>query len=124
MQLDENGESQVAGRVEVRQDQNMMRADRAVISAGRDQLLLEGNVYLQDPAMTLEAARAELTLDGSGSHIRDTRYALHAAHIRGSASAINRDNLYQVDVLDGAYTTCEPGSAAWMLAASVASVAL
>lgn len=115
MQLDENGESQVAGRVEVRQDQNMMRADRAVISAGRDQLLLEGNVYLQDPAMTLEAARAELTLDGSGSHIRDTRYALHAAHIRGSASAINRDNLYQVDVLDGAYTTCEPGSAAWML---------
>lgn len=116
MQLDENGESQVAGSVEVRQDQHMMRADRAVISAGRDKLMLDGNVYLQDPAMTLEASRAALTLDGSGSHIENTSYALHAQHIRGSARTIHRENMYQVDITGGAYTTCEPGSAAWMLA--------
>ncbi|MFZ5724566.1 MAG: LPS-assembly protein LptD [Pseudomonadota bacterium] len=117
MQLDENGESQVAGSVEVRQGQNMMRAERAVISAARDKLLLDGNVYLQDPSMTLEASRAELTLDGSGSHIRDTRYAVHASNIRGSADAINREDIYRVEIQGGAYTTCEPGNAAWLLAA-------
>lgn len=115
MQLDENGESQVAGTVEVRQGQHMMRADRATISAGRDRLVLDGNVYLQDPAMTLEASRAELTMDGSGSHILDTRYAVHQSGIRGSADAITRNDPWRVEIEGGAYTTCEPGHAAWML---------
>lgn len=117
MQLNENGESEVSGSVEVRQNQHMMRADRATISASRTQLTLDGNVYLQDPAMTLEAGRAELTLDGSGSHIVDSRYAVHASGIRGSARAITRENQYRLEIDGGAYTTCEPGHAAWMLVA-------
>jgi len=115
MQLDEGGESQVAGNVEVRQGQNLMRADSAVITGGRERILLSGHVFLQDPAMTLEAERAELTLDGSGSHITDARYALHAAHIRGSARAIRRENLYSISIDGGAYTTCEPGHDSWSL---------
>lgn len=115
MQLDETGESQVSGAVEVRQGQNLMRADSAVITANRDRLLLSGHVYLQDPAMTLEADSAELTLDGSGSHIVNTHYALHDAHIRGSARAIRRDSAWSVAIEGGAYTTCEPGHDTWYL---------
>ncbi|MDO9173402.1 MAG: LPS assembly protein LptD, partial [Actinomycetota bacterium] len=93
-----------------------MHADSAVISAGRDRLVLSGHVLLLDPAMTIEADSAELTLDGSGSHIVNTRYALHAQHIRGSASEIRRENEYSVTITGGAYTTCEPGHEAWALA--------
>lgn len=117
MQLDDAGESQVAGTVEVRQGQNLMHADRAVITAGRDRVLLSGHVFLQDPAMTIEAESAELTLDGSGSHVVNPQYSLHALHIRGSASEIRRENQYSVTIDNGAYTTCEPGHDAWYLAA-------
>lgn len=117
MALDEGGESRVAGAVEVRQGQNFMRADRAVITAGRERVLLEGNVYLQDPAMTLEAGRAELALDGSYSHLVDTRYALHAPHIRGSAASIRRADAWRVEIRRGLYTSCEPGNDTWSLAA-------
>ncbi len=115
MQLDETGESQVAGLVEVRQGQNLMRADRAVITAGRDRLLLSGHVFLQDPAMTIEADSAELALDGSNSYLVNTRYALHAPHIRGSASTIQRKNEYSVVIEGGSYTSCEPGHETWQL---------
>lgn len=117
MQLDENSESQVAGHVEVRQGQNMMRADRAIITAGRDRMLLDGNVFLQDPAMTVEAERAEFTLDGSNSYIVNTRYSLHAQHIRGSAASIRRTNQYRVEIEGGTYTSCEPGHNTWLLGA-------
>jgi LPS-assembly protein len=115
MQLDEGGESQVSGNVEVRQGQNLMRADSAVITGGRERILLSGHVFLQDPAMTLEAGQAELTLDGSGSHIVGAQYALHDAHIRGSARAIRRENLYSISIEGGAYSTCEPGHDTWSL---------
>lgn len=117
MQLDENGESQVAGMVEVRQGQNLMRADSAVITNNRDKVTLTGHVYLQDPAMTLEADSAELTLDGSGSHIVNARYALHGAHMRGSARTIHRASAWQVAIDGGMYTTCEPGHDTWAVGA-------
>ncbi len=117
MQLTEDGESQIEGDVEVRRGQHMMRADRAVIGADRNRLTLEGNVYLQDPSMTLEASRADLTLDGQDSHIRDARYVMHDSRIRGSADAIDRSNPWRVEIEGGGYTTCEPGHAAWMLRA-------
>ncbi len=118
MQLDENSESQITGRVEVRQGQSMMRADRAILTAERDRMLLDGNVYLLDPAMTVEAERAEFNLDGSNSHIVNTRYALHAQHIRGSADTIRRTNQYSVDIEGGTYTSCEPDHNTWLLGAN------
>lgn len=118
MQLDENGESRIVGGVVVRQGQNLMRADNAVITGRRDRVLLEGSVYLQDPAMTLEARRAELTLDGSGSHIVNAQYAIHAARIRGQADAIHRSGQWEVTIDGGMYTTCEPGDDTWMLSAA------
>lgn len=117
MLLNEDGESQIEGSVEVRRGQHMMRADRAIIGADRNRLVLDGNVYLQDPAMTLEASRADLTLDGTDSHIRDARYVMHDARVRGSADAIDRSNPWRVEITGGGYTTCEPGRAAWMLVA-------
>lgn len=117
MQLDENGESQVVGGVEVRRGSTLMRADHAVITAGRDRLRLDGGVYLQDPAMTLEADSAELTLDGSDSRIVNARYALHEQHVRGAATEIHREQQWRISIDGGMYTTCEPGHDTWHLSA-------
>lgn len=117
MTLDESGQSGAEGNVEVRYGQNLMRADSVRVSPRRDQLELSGGVLLQDPAMTLEADKAALTLDGSGSHIVNARYALHEAHARGSAATIERSGTWRVTVDDGQYTTCEPGQDTWYLGA-------
>lgn len=117
MTLDESGQSDAEGDVVVRYGQNLMRADSVRVSAGRDNVELSGGVLLQDPAMTLEADKAALTLDGSGSHIVNARYAMHDAHARGSAATIERSGTWQVRIADGQYTTCEPGHDTWYLGA-------
>jgi LPS-assembly protein len=117
MQLDEDGESQVAGDVVVRQGQRLVHADNAVLSADRQRVKLDGNVRVQDPGLTLEAGSADIALDGSGGTVSAAAYALHAQHIRGDAREIVRRGEYVVEISDGGYTTCEPDADTWYLGA-------
>ena len=78
---------------------------------------LKGNVKIRQEGMLILGESAEVNLNEKKLDVKNTEYVIHNIHVHGSAGRIyNPDE--RVLVLDNSsYTTCEPGSEAWIIKA-------
>jgi LPS-assembly protein len=105
----------LAGNVVLRQSSMQIEADEANLYQLENRGELVGNVRLRENGMLVVGERAQLQLDNGEARIEEAEFVLHAAHARGSADYIKRQEDAVVLLKDGSYTSCPPGSDAWHL---------
>lgn len=116
--LPEEGLLEFWGQVEIIQDDNAMRADRAVFDRDNNIAEAEGQVQFWSSSLFWEGNKARLELDRDYGRYEDGRYQLLGRRGRGAAGLIldeqqeDRTRLRNVD-----YTTCDGEVPNWQLAA-------
>jgi LPS-assembly protein len=105
----------LAGNVVLRQSSMQIEADEANLYQLENRGELVGNVRLRENGMLVVGERAQLQLDNGEARIEEAEFVLHAAHARGAADYIKRQEDAVVVLKDGTYTSCPPGSNAWHL---------
>ena len=78
---------------------------------------LEGNVKIRQQGMLILGDSAEVNLNEKKLDVKNTEYVIHSIHVHGKAGRIYNPE-ERVLVLDqSSYTTCQPGSEAWVIKA-------
>ncbi|WP_423360216.1 LPS-assembly protein LptD [Pseudomonas citronellolis] len=109
-------ESQVAtlaGNVVLRQGSMQVEADEANLHQAENRGELAGNVRLRDNGALIVGDHADLQLDNGEAKIDNAEYVMHQAQVRGSALYAKRQEDAIIQLKDGTYTRCEPGSNSW-----------
>ena len=105
----------LAGDVVLRQAGMQVEADEANLYQAENRAELVGDVRIRDKGMLVTGDRAELQLDNGEVKVEDAEYVVHAAHARGDAQYIKREESAIIRLKDGTYTRCEPGDNAWQM---------
>lgn len=105
----------LAGNVVLRQGSMQVEADEANLHQAENRGELVGNVKLRDNGALIVGDHAELQLDNGEAKIDNAEYVMHQAQIRGSALYAKRQDNAIIQLKDGTYTRCEPGSNAWVV---------
>ncbi|WP_448678890.1 LPS-assembly protein LptD [Pseudomonas nicosulfuronedens] len=105
----------LAGNVVLRQGSMQVEADEANLHQAENRGELVGNVKLRDNGALIVGDHAELQLDNGAAKIDNAEYVMHQAQIRGSALYAKRQEDAIIQLKDGTYTRCEPGSNSWVL---------
>ena len=105
----------LAGDVVLRQSNIQVEADEANLYQAENRGELIGDVKLRSNGMLVVGDQAEIQLDSGAAKIEQAEYVLHAANARGSAQYIKRSEDGIIQLKDGTYTTCAPGSNAWQV---------
>lgn len=105
----------LAGNVVLRQGSMQVEADEANLHQAENRGELVGNVKLRDQGALIVGDHAQLQLDNGEAKIDNAEYVMHQAQVRGSALYAKRQEDAIIQLKDGTYTRCEPGSNAWYL---------
>ena len=105
------------GNVTVRQDERRLRADRATYYREEDRILIEGTVQYREPGLLARADSAEIRTAEVSGDLHKARFVMHREHARGEAALVRRNADRSMDLEQGVYTQCEPGSDDWEIAA-------
>lgn len=103
----------LAGNVVLRQGSMQVEADEASLHQAENRGELSGNVRLRDQGALIVGDHADLQLDNGEAKIDNAEYVMHQAQVRGSALYAKRQEDAIIQLKDGTYTRCEPGSNAW-----------
>jgi LPS-assembly protein len=115
----EDGQVQLLGNVEVRQDDVIITADRGNYDRSAAIVTLQGNILIRQPGVLLTGTTATVDQNAATSELRNASYVLHDITARGSADVIvytDADGVITID--NGVYTRCEPGANSWLVAGS------
>jgi LPS-assembly protein len=103
--------------VVVQQGYRQFRSDRATLDRVDRHGRLEGNIELREPGVLLRGERAEMFSETGEASIENSQFVLHQAHLRGSASLLERDANGILHVHDGLLSFCAPEDNDWRLRA-------
>ncbi|HSG89278.1 MAG TPA: LPS-assembly protein LptD [Pseudomonadales bacterium] len=112
--LDEGGT--LDGKVRVEQGARRVGADTATYDAAAEELVLEGDILVQEPGLLLRGDAARVDLLTGDARIDGARFVLYEGGYRGSAEALVREDKV-LSIENGAFTHCPPGDESWKLAA-------
>ncbi|GIX31565.1 MAG: LPS-assembly protein LptD [Porticoccaceae bacterium] len=106
------------GEVQAFQGFRQMRSDLATVDRARRRVHLEGQVTYREPGFLLVAREAEVDLAARGLAAQGVSFVFHESGSRGEAALLERPGGSEVlRVVEGRYTTCEPGRETWFLRA-------
>ncbi|MEO7773614.1 MAG: LPS assembly protein LptD [Steroidobacteraceae bacterium] len=110
-----DGKADVSGRVEVRQGDRSISADRVAIDSKRNSLEVEGNVTYKDPTLTVSGEAGNYS--GGAAEFRGAQFEMPERPARGTAGALQLDRQGVIKLQDVMYTTCPPDSSDWQIKA-------
>ena len=114
--LEDGGNTSVMeGNVFVRQGARELTADLARINQVENRAELSGNVSFREPGVLLIGQRASVTMSEGAATIEEAEFVIHESGLRGRASAIQLSNADSLSLVDGGFTSCEPGNEQWYL---------
>jgi LPS-assembly protein len=124
--VDRDGNANLQGDVEFRQQDKMIRGDRAIWSQNSRNAEFNGNVTLVSPELIMSGDKAVLTETSNGQDgkprndalVENAEYSVPAMHARGTAGQIQIHSDQQIELFDATYTFCEPGRNDWDIAAA------
>ena len=117
-ETNEDGSITMTGDVIIQQGGRQLESDRITIDQGTRESELKGNVRIRQQGMLMTGEKAFLNLNEKNLSLEDAEYVVHESRIRGTATHIHNES-EDVLVFDkSSFTTCEPGSNAWLFEAS------
>jgi len=105
------------GGVEVSQGYRRFYGDEATINRDTGEAVLTGNVTLREPGILLQGTRADILSETGEATLENSRFAIHADHLRGTADLLERDADGLIHVHDGSFSYCPPGNEDWLIRA-------
>lgn len=109
--------AELSGDVVLRRADQLLRADFLRYDRGQSAVQAEGNIEYREPGLRIFAPLAELQLDHDRGRMTDIEYRIAESHARGNAERIELAGPEVARMFGVSYTTCDPGSEAWMLRA-------
>lgn len=103
------------GNVKVSQGNRSISADKMSYDRESDRAKLEGDVTISRPGSNIQGQYAEISTTKNQANFEDATFILHDTHMRGYAKSIKRTSASKIVLENGALTSCEPGSNAWLL---------
>ena len=119
---DTDGTAIFDGDVIIQQGNRQLESDHIELNQKTQSTLMEGNVRIRQDGMLLTGDKATFSLNSKDLDITNAQYVVHASHIRGAAKRIYNEQEDTLILSDGSYTTCEPGSTAWLFEAQKISL--
>lgn len=104
------------GGVRIEQGARRVGADSASYDVATRELLLDGDVLVQEPGLLLRGSAARVDLLSGDAQVDDARFVLYDGGYRGSAASLSRENA-TLRVENAEFTQCPPGNESWKLAA-------
>jgi len=111
-----DGETAVLeGNVAVSQGARRILADKMHYDMVTDEALLEGDVVIRQPGVLLYGSEAKANGVDQSASFKDAEFLLHQQHLRGGAESISQSPDKVIELQNGTFTSCEPGSNTWSL---------
>mgnify|MGYP002393186796 CR=1 FL=1 len=112
-----NGDAVLSGKVEVRQGDREIRADRVEYAAAAGDLKVDGNVEYRDPLLIVRGRSGRYSATG-GAAFADAQFEIPSRPARGEAQSLTLDTSGHVRLDDVSFTTCPLTDPAWRLRAA------
>lgn len=103
------------GNVEVSQGARRIHANKMTYEIPSDRATLEGDVTIRQPGVLIQGSEAKANGVDHSASFTDASFVLHAQHLRGGANEIRQTPDKVIELENGAFTSCEPGSNTWVL---------
>jgi LPS-assembly protein len=113
-----DGEVILSGDVRMSQGNRSLETDRATLDRNTRELTLSGGVRVQEPLVAVQGAHASMNLDSQVATVDDVAFLLFDADIRGTASALGRDEAGTLTLSRNNFTRCEPRNNGWRMSSS------
>lgn len=107
----------LTGGVVVQRGDKLIGADHANYDSESRSLHMEGNVRFEDPGTEIVSNSADFAYDTGQIRFESAEFRLAANNSRGKASLLQISQNGTLDLEQVSYTTCPPGSNAWLLLA-------
>jgi len=101
------------GKVELRQDGMVLRADHAEYRYEDDEVKARGNVHLVDQGTVFDGPSLQLKIEAQAGQMPQARYSYPARKGSGEARLIEFLSQDTIRLHDATYTTCDPTAPAW-----------
>ena len=92
-----------------------VQADRIRYDEALGEVQADGNVRLDEAALSVTGSSARLLLDSDQGEIEDVRYEVYAQHARGQAQLARQESPVRKVFDKATYTTCDEDREAWRL---------
>ena len=115
--LTEDGRTEMLGAVQIRDGDRLLQADRALLNSDRTELTLEGNIRVQEPDVLFLGDRAILDTVKTTADLQGVEYVVFSSGIHGFTERLQRFDSGLTRMTSTQFSSCEPGSQAWMLSA-------
>ena len=111
---------ELSGRLEVKQGQRSLSADKVDISSADDRIAVAGKVEFNDPQLVVRGDAGSLSHDEAD--FQGAEFELPQRSARGAAKSLslNRQGVLRLDGVS--YTTCPKGSTDWQILADRVSI--
>ncbi|HCB39262.1 MAG TPA: hypothetical protein DEP79_06200 [Gammaproteobacteria bacterium] len=112
-----DGTNVLSGAVVLKQGNRELYSEEIRLNRITRATSLKGDVKIRQEGMLILGDSAEINLNEKKLDVQNTEYVIHNIHVHGTAGRIYNPE-ERVLVLDNStYTTCEPGSEAWVIKA-------
>lgn len=106
------------GDVEVRLDDQRMRADRLEYREDESLIIAEGDIKYSDDEMAVSTEQARIYTEQDRTELSDVTYEIRSSDGNGTASTAILTGDKRTQLTDVVFSTCEPDDLAWQLKAS------
>ena len=113
--MQEGGLSKLSGNVEMQRGTQQLKADHLEYDQAGDLIDVEGNVQFWDEGAYASGTRAHIDLNNDTTRLTGADYIFLDTHSRGKTAEAVITGEKIVTLNDANYTTCNPGSNAWLL---------
>ena len=111
----EQGVSEMAGNVQISQDNKKLRADQATFERATSHVTGTGNVSFLTDGIDTTSTELDYNLKQEKGELKDAQYHLTEADGRGVSKRVVREGPKLTRMEQATYTTCPPSSNAWSL---------
>lgn len=107
--------ARLEGDVRVSQGNRSIGAEQMNYDRLKDEATLSGDVTIRQPGMLIRGGLASVSTVKQVGEFQDGEFLMHDMHMRGSAGKIRQEGRNKIILEDGAISSCEPGSNAWVM---------
>ncbi|WP_075187577.1 LPS-assembly protein LptD [Teredinibacter haidensis] len=103
------------GNVVLSQGARRILADKMTYEITSDRASMEGNVVIRQQGVLLHGSAAKANGANHSASFTNAEFVLHGQHLRGGADTISQSAEKVIELENGAFTSCEPGTNTWVL---------
>ena len=115
--LQQGGVSELLGGVRLRQGDRVFSAEALSFDEARRVVSVRSQSLFRNPEVVVRSQESRFDLNQGQGLFLDTEFSLPSRAARGEARELAIQTSGQIDLKGASYTTCAPGSRAWLMEA-------